>query len=136
MNPDRVLTINGYFDEPILGVAELQGVPHIYEAEFDRTKDEYGGRYFLSPIDPELLALVLEASAIWLRWNAAYLKKEVSLASHPALPHERKRHEELTEAIGDPLTTDPANRKYFKAKFSNSPPDAEWAGTLVQWHPQ
>jgi hypothetical protein len=72
MNPDRVLTVDEYYDGPRLGVAELNGVPYIYEAEFDHSTDECGDTYFLSPIDPELLALVLEDWAIWCRWDAAH----------------------------------------------------------------
>ena len=82
MNPDRVLTVNEYYDGPRLGVAELNGVPYIYEAEFDHSTDEYGDTYFLSPIDPELLALVLEDWAIWCRWDAAHKRGEATLASH------------------------------------------------------
>ena len=61
---DRVLTINDYYDGPRLGIAEVKGVPHIYEAEFDQSTDEYGDTYLLSPVDEELLALVLEDWAI------------------------------------------------------------------------
>src|SRR5215470_18908524 len=78
MKPDRVLTINEYYDGPRLGIAELNGVPHIYEAEFDHRTEEYGDTYFLSPIDAELLALVLEDWAIWRRWNAAFKRGEVT----------------------------------------------------------
>ena len=81
MNPDRVLTVNEYYDGPRLGVAELNGVPYIYEAEFDHSTDEYGDTYFLSPIDPELLALVLEDWAIRCRWDAAHKRGEATLAS-------------------------------------------------------
>lgn len=56
----RVLTINDSYDGPRLGLAELRGVPHIYEAEFDHSSDYYGDTYFLSPIEPDLLALILE----------------------------------------------------------------------------
>jgi hypothetical protein len=133
MNPDRVLTVNEYYDGPRLGVAELNGVPQIYEAEFDHSTDEYGDTYFLSPIDPELLALVLEDWAIWCRWDATHKRGEATLASHPALPHERKRHEELKRTIGGRLKSDPMNRLYLKAKFSFSAPEAEWDGTLVEW---
>ena len=34
MKLDRVLTVAKYHDAPRLGVAELNGVPHIYESEF------------------------------------------------------------------------------------------------------
>ncbi len=136
MNPDRILTMNDYYDGPRLGVAELEGVPHIYEAEFDRSSEEYGDTYFLSPIDPSLLALVLEDWEIWLRWEAAHKRNEVTLESHPALPAERARHEELKTAIGERLKTDPSNRCYFKAKFSHVSVEGEWSGTLVEWQRQ
>jgi hypothetical protein len=61
---DRVLTINDYYDGPRLGVAEFRGVAHIYESEFDHSSDDYGDTYVVSPIEPELLALVLEDWAI------------------------------------------------------------------------
>jgi hypothetical protein len=133
MKFDRVLTINDYYDGPRLGIAEFNGVPHIYEAEFDHSNDEYGDTYFLSPIDSELLALTLEDWAIWCRWDAAYKRHEVTLESHPALPTERHRHEELKRTIGNRLKTDPTNRLYFKAKFSPSPVEQEWDGTIVEW---
>ena len=135
MNQDRVLTTNDYYDGPRLGVAELHGIPHIYEAEFDHSSDEYGDTYFLSPIEPDLLALVLEDWAIWLRWEAAPKRGEAALESHPALPTERARHSELVAAIGKRLKTDPANRSYFKARFSHGAAEGEWDGTSVEWVP-
>lgn len=52
---DRVYTINDYYDGPRLGIADVDGVPHIYEAEFDYSSDEYGDAYFVSAIDEGLL---------------------------------------------------------------------------------
>ena len=134
MKPDRVLTINDYYDGPRLGVAELNGVPHIYEAEFDHSTDEYGDTYFLSPIDAALLALVLEDWSIWLRWNAAYKRSEVTVESHPALPQERARHEQLQQAIGARLRSNPKNRVYRKAMFGHVAPEGDWDGTTVEWN--
>lgn len=132
MSTDRVLTVNDYYDGPRLGIAEFNGAPHIYEAEFDHSADEYGDTYFLSPIEPKLLALVLEDWEIWLRWQAAHKRGEVGLDSHPALPADRERHEVLKALIGDQLKTDPANRVYCKASFSTSA-----RGVLaVQWYRQ
>jgi hypothetical protein len=129
MSLDRVLTVNDYYDGPRLGVAEYRGVPHIYEAEFDHSSDEYGDTYFISPIKQELLSLVLEDWEIWLRWEAAHKRGEASVDTHPCLPSERMRHEELKCLIGDRLKTDPTNRLYFKAKFTASEPGV----LLVQW---
>ena len=136
MNSDRILTVNEYYDGPRLGIAEVHGVPHIYEAEFDHNTDEYGDTYFVSPVDPELLALVLEDWEIWLRWQAAHERGDVTLASHPALPAERQRHDALKSAIGNRLKSDPVNRSYLKAKFSYSEPGSAWRGTYVEWQSQ
>ncbi|MBI3728684.1 MAG: hypothetical protein HY254_10200 [Burkholderiales bacterium] len=128
MNLDRVLTMNAYYDGPRLGIAGLNGVAHIYEAEFDHSSDEYGDQFFLSPIRPDLLALVLEDWQIWLRSEAAYKRGEVAVDTHPALPSERERHETITAMIGDQLKMDPANRAYYKASFSYLPGEiyVEW----------
>jgi len=131
---DRVHTENDYYDGPRLGIADVDGVPHIYEAEFDHSSDEYGDTYFVSPVDQSLLALVLEDWEIWLRWDAAFKRGEVSVDSHPALPQDRERHEALKIAIGDRLRVDRVHAKYLKARFATSPHDGS---TIVQWrtHP-
>jgi hypothetical protein len=134
MNGDRVLTMNDWYDGPRLGVAELDGAPHIYEREFERSTDEYADTYFLSPIGAELLALLLEDWAIWCRWHEAYRRGDVALETHPALPAERARHEELAALIGDSLRTDPRNRHRYRGRFE-TPPDSRgtWSGARVLW---
>jgi hypothetical protein len=131
---DRVLTVNEYYDGPRLGVAELNGIAHVYEAEFDHNSDEYGDTYFLSPIDEGLLGLVLEDWAIWCRWHSAYGRGDVTLESHPALPEDRQRHEELKRLIGNGLSADPNNRRRFKGTFSAATEArGTWNGALVEW---
>jgi hypothetical protein len=51
--------MNDYYDGPRFGIADVDGEPHIYEAEFDHSSDEYGDTYFVSPLDESLLALIL-----------------------------------------------------------------------------
>jgi hypothetical protein len=136
MKPDRVLTINDYYDGPRLGIAEVNGVPHIYEAEFDHSTEEYGDTYFLSPVEPELLALVLEDWEIWLRWEAARKRGEVTNESHPALPRERDRHEALKSLIGSRLKTTASNRTHVKGRFIVAPEESNWHGLLAEWEAQ
>jgi hypothetical protein len=134
MKADRVLTINDYYDGPRLGVAELDGVPHIYEAEFDHSTEEYGDTYFLSPIGHELLKHVLEDWEIWCRWHRAHTQNQVDLTSHPALPQDRNRHEELKLLVGGQLRSDPLHRARYQGKFStNEEHRGTWNGTLVEW---
>jgi hypothetical protein len=126
---DRVLTIDVWHDGPRLGVAEFFGVPHIYEAEFDHSSDDYGDTHFLSPIEPELLALVLENWAIWLRWEAAFKQGTVGQETHPALADEQQRHEALKLLIGPRMASDPQCRRHARAKFEYNGMD----GTTVEW---
>src|SRR5258708_30762489 len=127
---DRVYTVNDYYDGPRLGIADVDGVPHISEAELDDSWDEYGDTYFVSPVDESLLALVLEDWEIWLRWDSAFKRGAVSVESHPALPQDRERHEALKIAIGDRLRVDRVHAKYLKARFETSP---HHGGTIVEW---
>ena len=80
---DRVYTVNEYYDGPRLGIADVDGVPHIYQAEFDHSSDDYGDTFFVSPVDESLLVLVLEDWEIWLRWHSAFKRGEASVESHP-----------------------------------------------------
>ena len=130
MKFDRVLTVNDERDGPRRGVAELDGVPHIYEAEFDHNGDGYGDTYFLSTIDRALLALVLEDWAIRRRWQAAFDRGETPPASRPALPADRRRHELLVREIGDRLQIDPEHCRYFRGRFATRA-----SGCWVEWQP-
>ena len=130
MKFDRVLTVNHYHDGPRRGVAELDGAPHIYEAEFDHSGEEYGDTYFLSPIERALLALVLEDWAIRRRWEAAFARGETTRESHPALPVDRRRQEVLVREIGDRLRIDPEHCRYFRGRFARRP-----SGLWVEWQP-
>lgn len=125
---DRVYTIHDYYDGPRFGVADFRGVPHIYDSQFNDAADDHDDVFLLTPIGQDLLKLVLEDWAIWLRWNAAYRGGEVPLESHPALAQDRPRHEELQRLIGGRFATDPATAKRFKAEFRTVGGE-----TQVQW---
>jgi hypothetical protein len=135
MKTERVLTVNDYYDGPRLGVAELDGVPHFYEAEFDHSADEYGDTFFLSPVPADLLALVLEDWAIWLRWERAFRAGEVDQDTHPALPADRERHAELKRLVGNRLRVDPDGRIKRKARFNHPAGSPRWEGFVVEWSP-
>ncbi|WP_051710483.1 hypothetical protein [Andreprevotia chitinilytica] len=133
MTWDRVLTINDYYDGPRLGVAEVHGVPHIYELVFDHSADEYSDSYLVSPIDEALLALVLEDWGIWLRWHAVHKRNEAPIETHPALPVDRARYEAIKLAIGDRLHADANVAKRLNAEFRNLRAGGDWTGAEVQW---
>lgn len=130
---DRVLTINNYHDRPILGVANVEGVPHIYELEFDNIADEYGEIYLVSPINQDLLSLILEDWAIWQRWHTAYIRKKVSIETHPCIPEDFERHNYLKAAIADRFHADKKLAIRLKGEFRNVHKNRGWDDAEVRW---
>ncbi|MBL8900336.1 MAG: hypothetical protein JNM84_22075 [Planctomycetes bacterium] len=116
-----VHTVTDYYDGPRAGIAELEGGPHFYQAVWavdgDDDDDPNAGTYLLTPIDRETLALALEDGEIWARWVEAFERGEAEIASHPALPADRERHDELQKLLGDRLRIDPANVVRRRAEF-------------------
>lgn len=134
---DRVLTVEAYYDGALLGIAEFEGVPHIYQNGYMYGIDDDEASYYLSPLAPELLALAMEQWAIWRRYLAASGTPQADHAAHPALACDRERYEAIVLAIGDRLKTDPQNRIRVRGEFwsAASPPDAHalWDGLRVRW---
>ena len=128
---ERVYTVNDFWDRPRLGVANVSGHPHIYESPFNKDKDDFEDLYLVSPIEPELLALVLEDWDIWNRWSEAFDRGETSRETHPALPPDRARHDELKNLIGARFKRHPANCRKFKAEFRSV--RRGWNGMEVEW---
>jgi hypothetical protein len=127
---ERVYTINGYFDGPRLGVADFQGRPHIFQSRFDVVKDDWSDEYQLVEIDPDLLRLVLEDWQIWLRWQTAFKGGKIGIETHPALPAERARHDELQNEIGDRLERPAGVSKTARAVFRGFHLDGECGDVL------
>lgn len=75
----------------------------------------------LFPISKETLALALEDWEIWLRWHAAFHSGETNQATHPALPEDRARAEELKELLMKHLTFDDSMPLFATADFEWQP---------------
>ena len=110
---DRVYTVTDYYDGPRGGVADYGGQPHYYECQFDESKVDWSDIFLLKPLDAETFQLALEDWDIWERWNAAREEGKVGLDTHPALPAERERHDEISVILKDRLKVDPGN--YIRA---------------------
>ena len=130
---ETVYTVTNYHDGPIEGIANHCGQPHVYQAEFDEVEDDYVGYYQISPVDPDVFRLALESRDIWLRWKNAFKNGLVSRETHPALPEERARYDEIATILRDHLVIHPADATRTRAKFkrlSGSGVDGTWQ---VQW---
>jgi hypothetical protein len=92
-----------YYDGPRGGIADFCGVPHVYESTYSDTGDKPDDAidvFRLSPVNPEVLELALEDWAIWLRWETAFHRGEITQDdAHPALLVDRARHEELKRLL-------------------------------------
>ena len=81
-------------------------------------------------IDQELLELAKERWAIFLRWSTEFQLGNAALDSHPALPADRARYEELQTNIGDRLQLRPEHSVTRRARFVGRIGTND---TLVQW---
>lgn len=113
-------TMTDYYDGPRGGVADFRGAPHLYESQFSNTANNYTDTFHLSPISPDVFRLALEDWAIWLRWEAAYKRGDTPHETHPALPADRARHEELEQILAGKLKIDPTNLVIATAEFRNT----------------
>ena len=116
-NFETVHTMTDYYDGPRAGVADFRGAPHVYESEFLDSLNNYTELFRLSPIPDDLFQLALEDWDIWLRWDAARKRGETPQETHPALPIDRARHDELEKLLNVKLVIDPSNCVIATAEF-------------------
>lgn len=116
-----------------MGVADVAGVPHIYQFPFLPDLDDYADFYLVSPIDSQTLDLVVEDWGIWTRWSGAFDRGEVTRETHPALPEDRERHMIIEELLGNRLAIDSMTCRKVTARFRSVAPG--WNGMEVEWTP-
>ena len=132
---EKVYTVTDYYDGSRGGVAEFRGNPHYYECQFDES-DDWSEIFLLKALDHETFQLVLEDWAIWERWNAAWEEGKVGLDTHPALPADKERHEEISLILKDRLKVDPEHDIRAKPRFSIVEPKRKGqsiASLAVEW---
>lgn len=133
---DKVYTIADYYDGPRVGVAELNGQPHAYENLFHIHLDDYSEYFALKPISIETLQLALEAWAIWNRWDIAFRTKNTTRDTHPALPEDRIRSDQLSRILKASLLINLENAIIAKAEFKTTDqPRTPMSTYEVEWFP-
>ncbi|WP_146072062.1 hypothetical protein [Bryocella elongata] len=98
-------------------MAEVFGVPHAFRCIFDETADDYTDRFLVSQITDQDLALVLEDWDIWTRWKASFDVGSTTLDTHPALPADRSRHEEIAIQLANAFMVNPGCQAEMRASF-------------------
>lgn len=92
---EKIHTIQDWWDGPREGVADYKGKPHVFTRVFDEDLDDYSDFFLLTPITEEEFHLIMEGNEIWKRWVMDFEERLVPLSSHPCLPEERARYEEI-----------------------------------------
>lgn len=95
MTLDRVYTVTDFYDGPRGGVASFRGAPHCYTWQGEVNGNNWPAIFLLWPIDAATFELAREDWVIWLRWEAAFKSGVTTLETHPALPDDRPRMEQL-----------------------------------------
>lgn len=128
---ETVYTVTVFYDGARGGIADFRGAAHVYQFLFDEAHDgEDHGTFLLCPVDEETFRLALEDSAIWKRWEVAFHAGHVNLETHPALPEDRRRHEEVEAMLGQRLELDPAKTVRVRGRFRWEKGEGQ-----VQWTP-
>ncbi len=133
---DKVYTVTDYYDGARAGVADFNGQPHYYECQFNESKGDWSDIFLLKPIDSETFRLALEDWDIWEHWNAAYENGKVSVNTHPALPEDQERHNEISEILKDRLKVNPERNMKARAEFEVVEPKRQGksiASLIVKW---
>lgn len=132
-----VHTLTDWYDGPRRGIADYQGKPHLFESEWRDGEDVDADTFLLMPIDQETFAFALEDWAIWRRWETAFHQGKATQETHPALPKDRSRHEEVERLLENRLVVAPGRALRRKAEFRVRN-DPNWSGCgfsplEVQW---
>lgn len=137
----EILTINDYYDGPKEGIATFKGKPHQYlfldEEAID--EDNWLELFELKPLDAATFELAMESWQIWLRWEKAFYSKETTLDTHPALPEERQRYEEIEKILKSKLQMNEEAIKVYGTFeiVKNKEENASWstARYRAKWTP-
>jgi len=123
-----VHTISDWYDGARAGIADLNGKPHYYENQWLEGEPNWSDVYFLKSLDAETFALAMEDWEMWLRWEKAFKDGKTTQETHPVLPEERNRHEQINSILAEYLVVIPETSIRATAEFVYGQP------TKVKWH--
>lgn len=116
-----------WYDGPRQGIAGCHGKPHLFQSEWQDAENLEADSFLLTPIDLDTFLLALDAWDIWRRWETAFHQGNATEDTHPALPEDRERHEELQRLLEARLVVNPAQAVRLRAEFRVRS-DPEWSG--------
>lgn len=81
--PERVYVENDWYDGPLAGVADINGVPHRFKSIFNKEDDQFSGTFNVWPISEDMFALEVERWNLFVAWNALCESGHADTDSHP-----------------------------------------------------
>ena len=121
-------SILDWYDGARDGIADFNGKPHYYKNDWNESESNWTEIYYLQQIDIETFALAMEDWQIWILWEQAFKEGKTTQDTHPALPEDRQRHNELEKISTERLVISPETSIRAKAEFIYGQP------TKVKWH--
>ena len=127
---ERVHTMTDYYDGPRGGIADFSGRPHLYTSRFDDLRG-YLDVFELRAVYDETFRLAIEDWEIWLRWEDAFHAGRATLETHPALPMDRARHDELAPMLAKRLAALDGPTIVARGEFRPAPGQLEVRWTVL-----
>ena len=113
---ENVYVENDLYDGPRSGIADFNGSPHRFIANFEDLKG-YSDTFSLFPIPDDELQLEIEQWNIFVQWNKAYEAGNADTNSHPGHGGLNKRWDELESMLSLKRTTIPKTAMKVTANF-------------------
>jgi hypothetical protein len=120
------------------GLADVDGIPHYFQAADYDDPDEPEDSYFVWPASEAALALEREHWAIFVAWHNRYRTGKATTDSHPAHGGINTRFDELTELLAPDRAVPPGVRRLTAAWQPDSRTGRyhlDGPGYLVRWRP-
>jgi hypothetical protein len=109
---ERVYVELDWYDGPRSGLADVNGVPHYFQAVHDDSRpgapDDV---YHVWPASDDALALEREQWAIFVAWNSRYEAGTAATDTHPGLGGIDARYDELTALLTRQRAVSPGARR-------------------------
>jgi|ERR1022692_278238 hypothetical protein len=103
---EEVFAVTDYYDGLVQVLRTSKANLTSTIASLDEMRSDYSSLYRLTPISPHIFDLAREDEAIWERWELAFHAGSTTRETHPALPQDRVRHEEIRAVLNSVLKTD------------------------------
>ena len=123
---ETVYTISDWYDGARAGVADFHGQPRYYGCRWDDTKEDWSAHYLLTPLDADTFQSALNEWALWKRWQAAFAAGKTTQETHPTIPEDQPRHDELQKLLTHQLQIPADSTLKAKDKFDYNANIVEW----------